>query len=263
MELKKHKDELAIRMKILDDVADGTLASEIIALYETKCSECQEDRLACTVRPSCEDRNFLNALIEVGVEPEDLPSFCYSQYLDQIKRYILERKGRTLYDRRVPIKDLLSTLRVSSIKHFLTRFKKIWTDMSVLRVNNTKIVIGDDLLFHFDFSRGVVIVNPLNHFISTLEVFKIYVEVFCEHYDIKSELIDFTSNWWILKLASEKLKPKKTKEIASKFDDVFEDIHVLQDAEYQIEVEIVSDLDGARIKVGDIKELFSMASGSD
>ncbi|TXT57490.1 MAG: hypothetical protein BAJATHORv1_10192 [Candidatus Thorarchaeota archaeon] len=263
MELKKHKDDLAIRLEILDDIADGSLASEIIELYETKCSECQEDRLACTVRPSCKNRNFLNALIEIGVEPQDLPSFCYSQYLDQVKRYILERKGRSLYDRRVPIKDLLSTLRVSSIKHFLTRFKKIWTKMSVLRVFNVKVVVGDDLLFHFDLSRGVVVVNPRNLIISTLNMFKIYVEVFSEHYNVKYALNDLTTNWWILKLGSDKLPPKKLKEIASKFENQFEEIHILDDGEFQLEVELVTDSKGARIKVGELNRLFTMVSGSE
>jgi hypothetical protein len=114
MDIKKHKDEFAIRMKLLDAAADNQLAKELIELHEKKCIACQEDRLSCTVRPACQNRNYLNALIEIGVTPQDLPSFCYSQYLEQIRRFIIDKKGRGMIDRRIPIKDLLSTLGVSS-----------------------------------------------------------------------------------------------------------------------------------------------------
>ena len=104
MKIKKYDEDLAQRIELLDSKADRQLAKEIIELYETKCKECQEDRLGCTVRPSCKDRNFLNLLIEIGVNPADLPEFCYIQYMEQIKRFILEKKGRTLEDRRIPIR---------------------------------------------------------------------------------------------------------------------------------------------------------------
>ena len=88
MELKKHKNELATRISLLDVTSDNQLAKELIELHEVKCIACQEDRLSCAVRPRCMNRNFLNALIEIGVKPQDLPSFCYSQYLEQIRRFI-------------------------------------------------------------------------------------------------------------------------------------------------------------------------------
>ena len=72
MNLKKHKESLVARMRLLDEVADSQLVNEFIELYEDRCIECQEDRLGCTVRPACSNRNFLNMLIELGVEPEDV-----------------------------------------------------------------------------------------------------------------------------------------------------------------------------------------------
>ncbi|MFW9769390.1 MAG: hypothetical protein ACFFEM_11265, partial [Candidatus Thorarchaeota archaeon] len=174
MELKKHKEELSTRLSLLDAAADNQLAKELIELHEEKCTACQEDRLSCTVRPRCMNRNFLNALIEIGVSPQDLPSFCYSQYLEQIRRYILDKKGRGMDDRRIPIRDLLSTLSVSSIRQFSTKFKKIWKNYSSVNENDIMLIAGDGLLFRFDFSRGIVTLNPTQNEIDNYDVFRLY-----------------------------------------------------------------------------------------
>ena len=261
MDLEKHNSELASRLKFLDAVADKQLAKEIIKLYEERCTSCQEDRLGCTVRPACENRNFLNLLIELGVEPQDLPSFCYTQYLDQIRRYILENKGRGMKDRRLPIKDLLSTLRVSSIRHFTTRFGKIWTNLSVVRENDTMLVAGEDLSFHFDFATGIVILNPTYHLIQDFEVFKLYVALLSERYQLEAVASDLTANWWnvIITLpGSEVVEPNKPaiKELSSRFEELF--IESSEDAVY-VEAEVILGNDTS-IEIRNLVELFKLAS---
>ena len=151
MELKKHTNRFSKRIQLLDETADKQLAKEMIQMHEKKCIACQDDRLRCATNPACKDRNFLNTLIEIGVEPEDLPAYCYSLNIGQIRRYILERKGRVINNRRLPIKDLLQALSVSSIRHFTTKFKKDWDNFSQAQENDVMLVAGDNLLFRFDF----------------------------------------------------------------------------------------------------------------
>ncbi|TFG09241.1 hypothetical protein EU538_05715 [Candidatus Thorarchaeota archaeon] len=213
MQLKEHKDDLADRIELLDASADSELAAEIISLYEEKCAACQEDRLSCTVRPSCKDRNFLNMLIELGVESQDLPQFCYSQYLDQIRRYILERKGRRMNDRRLPIKDLLSTLRMSSIRQFTSRFSKIWKKMARIRANDLFLVMGDDLLFQFNFARGIVILNPSKYVIPDYDTFRMYVDLFQRYYELVAEVTDLTTNWWELDISAGAVPPSNIEKV--------------------------------------------------
>jgi hypothetical protein len=261
MDLEKHNTELASRLHLLDDIADKQLAKEIIELYEKRCRACQEDRLGCTVRPACQNRNFLNLLIELGVEPQDLPSFCYTQYLDQIRRYILEKKGRSKNDRRMPIKDLLSILRVSSIRHFTTRFEKIWKEFSVVRENDIMLVAGDDLLFHFDFARGIVILNPTHQYIQNYDTFKLYVSLFSEHYHLETTASDFTLNWWNVVItipdADVTQSNKSVKqELSSRFEELF--IESSEDAVY-IEAEVILENDAA-LEVRDLIELFDFAT---
>ncbi|MHA2025889.1 MAG: hypothetical protein ACW98U_08300 [Candidatus Thorarchaeota archaeon] len=262
MELKKHKNELATRMSLLDIAADNQLAKELIELHEAKCSACQEDRLSCTVRPRCMNRNFLNALIEIGVKPQDLPSFCYSQYLEQIRRYILEKKGRGMVDRRIPIRDLLSTLSVSSIRHFSTKFKKIWKKFSSANANNVMLMAGDGLLFRFDFSREIVTLNPIHDRIDTYDVFRLYCELFSAYYNLETSVSDLTLNWWLLTFDVKGKDPASVKSIlksesAKTFDTVYSDV---VDDITKIRAEVVVDGESSLIEAGQLRDLFDQVS---
>ena len=262
MELKKHKNELATRMSLLDATADNQLAKELIELHEDKCTICQEDRLSCTVRPRCMNRNFLNALIEIGVKPQDLPSFCYSQYLEQIRRFILDKKGRGMDDRRIPIKDLLSTLNVSSIRHFSTKFKKTWKKFSSVNENNVLLIAGDKLLFRFDFSRGIVILNPLSDLLDNFDVFRLYCKLFSAYYGMKTSVTDLTLNWWLLTFDADGKDPADVRSVlksesAKAFDTVYSDE---VDDSTKIRAEVIVDGESSVIEAGQLRDLFNQVS---
>ena len=262
MNLKKHKEELAVRMGLLDAAADNQLALELIELHEKKCIECQEDRLSCTVRPACKNRNFLNALIEIGVAPQDLPNFCFSQYLEQIRRFILEKKGRDMTDRRIPIKDLLSILNASSIRHFTTKFKKEWKNFSSTQEGNVMLVIGDNLVFDFDFARQIVTLNPIHDQISKFKVFKLYSRIFSNYYSLNSSVTDLTLNWWLLSIevkghtrssAKSQLKPGSLKG----FDAVYT---TGNDDSVKIQAEVIAGDESSSLEVGQLRDLFERVS---
>ncbi|MGY5865240.1 MAG: hypothetical protein RTV41_11615 [Candidatus Thorarchaeota archaeon] len=262
MELKKHKNELATRMSLLDVAADNQLAKELIELHEAKCSACQEDRLSCTVRPRCKNRNFLNALIEIGATPQDLPSFCYSQYLEQVRRFILDKKGRGMVNRRIPIRHLLSTLGVSSIRHFSTKFKKIWKKFSSVNENDVMLINGDDLLFRFDFSREIVTLNPIHNRIESYDVFRLYCELFSAYYNLKTSVSDLTLNWWLLTFDVEGKDPASVKSVlksepAKTFDTIYSDV---VDESAKIRAEVVVDGESSLIEAGQLRDLFDLVS---
>ena len=262
MNLKKHKDEFAVRMKLLDAAADNQLAQELIELHEKKCIECQEDRLSCTVRPACKNRNYLNALIEIGVTPQDLPSFCYSQYLEQIRRFIIDNKGRGMEDRRIPIKDLLSTLGVSSIRHFTTKFKKIWTNFSSAHKENIMLIIGDSLLFRFDYARGIVTLNPIHDQIENYEVFSLYCQTFSNYYNLKSSVQDLTLNWWLLSINVEKHTLSSVKnQLKAKSLQGFETVYAAEvDEKVKIQAEVIAGDESSSLEAGQLRDLFERVS---
>jgi hypothetical protein len=258
MELTKHNDELQQRIQLLDVTADQQLAKELMDLHQKKCTECQEDRLRCATRPACMNRNFLNVLIEIGVEISDLPSFCYSQNIEQIRRFILEKKGRKMMDRRLPIKDLLQTLGVSSIKQFTTNFKKEWSNFSSVHQDNIMLVAGDGLLFRFDFARGIATVNPTKYRIKTYNVFKLYCNLFSERYEVKSTVKDVTPNWWTLSISTEDsdttaFRALQKSELASAFEAIyFKETEGLA----QLQIEVILDSDDKFLEAESLNELF-------
>ncbi|MFQ5832316.1 MAG: hypothetical protein ACE5H4_06425 [Candidatus Thorarchaeota archaeon] len=262
MSSKQRSTGFASRIALLDKVSDKQLAKEFIELHEEKCKECEENRLGCTVRPACKDRNFLNMLIELGIDPENLPSFCYSQYLEQVKRFVLERKGRGMVDRRLQTKDFLSTLRVSSLKHFVSRFGKIWNKTTTAQEGNVKLVAGDDLLFQFDFARGIVIINPRHHEVEDFQIFKLYVELLSKHYDIDASASDTTDTWWLLTMDLASAKSTKTKPLLeddalSAYEDFFVDA---TDSSMHIEAEVISDGSADPFEVQYLLVLFDRVS---
>ena len=262
MELKKHTNQFSSRLQLLDDTADKQLAKELIAMHEKKCKACQDDRLRCATRPACKDRNFLNSLIEIGVATEDLPQFCYSQNIEQIRRFVLERKGRLIKNKRLPIKDLLQLLGVSSIRHFTTKFKKIWSNFSQEQEKDVMIVAGDSLLFRFDFHRGIVTVNPSKDRVESFNVFQLYSKLFSTIYGLTSTVKDVTSNWWVLSIAVEGADTAGIRSIQkSKLGNAFEAIYSKEvDDKVHLHVEVVQSEGPPYLMAEQLQELFVSAS---
>ncbi|MHA1959380.1 MAG: hypothetical protein ACW99U_04075 [Candidatus Thorarchaeota archaeon] len=260
MKLEKHNVELAERMEMLDGPSDKELARELMELHSEKCIECQEDRLSCTVRPSCTDRNFLNALIELGVETQDLPRFCYSKHLEQIAKFVLSGKGKGIADRRIPTKDLLSSLKVASIRQFNTKFGKIWKRYARVRGHNLMLVAGDELLFHFDFRRGIVILNPWNLFIDDVNVFGLYVQVLSKHYGLGASTQNLTSNWWTLTVdLGCTLSKDESASIKGKVTDRFEAYHKPESEDGTVvQLEIVLDETNPSIELSTVLAVFQL-----
>jgi hypothetical protein len=260
MKLERHNVELAERIEMLDGPSDKELARELMELHSEKCIECQEDRLSCTVRPSCTDRNFMNALIELGVETQDLPRFCYSKYLEQIAKFILSGKGKGISDRRIPIKDLLSSLKVASIRQFNTKFGKTWDRYAKVRGHNLMLVAGNELLFHFDFRRGIVILNPWNLFVDDANVFELYVQVLTEHYGLVGSTQNLTSNWWTLTIdLGCTLSKDESASIKGKVTDRFEAYHIADtEAGTIVQLEITLDKSNPSIELSMLLAVFRL-----
>ncbi|MHA2425162.1 MAG: hypothetical protein ACXAEF_10260 [Candidatus Thorarchaeota archaeon] len=263
MDIQKHNNELADRIRLLNIPADSQLAKEIMELHEAKCVACEEGRLSCTLHPKCKDRNFLNMLIELGVEPQDLPSYCYSVYLDQLHRYIIDKKGRGMKDKRLLIKDLLSTLKVSSIRHFNSKFKKEWKNFSSASRKNQMLVVGDGLLFHFDFARGIVIINPSGQPLDNFDVFSLFVEVLSSSRKVNAEASDITLNWWELKFKlSIKQEPEKVSAIKDKLSKLLLSPQIVTtNKAIELRAEIIVDNMNSPIMVSDLVDSFKLVSG--
>ncbi|TFH07850.1 MAG: hypothetical protein E4H14_07615 [Candidatus Thorarchaeota archaeon] len=175
---------------------------------------------------------------------------------------LCERKGRVSADRRLPIKDLLQTLSVSSIRHFTTKFKKVWSNFSQAQNNDVMLVAGDSLLFRFDFHRGIVTVNPSMDPIDSFDVFKLYCELFSGIYNITSTVKDATSNWWVLSITLEEEDAVGIRNLQkSKLASAFESISSSEvDGKFHLDVEVVQSKGLDYLLVEQLQELFETVS---
>ncbi|MEM2142254.1 MAG: hypothetical protein QXS20_00155 [Candidatus Thorarchaeota archaeon] len=263
MQYQPHNKKLSARMDLLDRPSDDQLARELLQLHEVKCTECQENRLGCSVNPACHERNFLNLLIELGVDQRDLPAYCYSVFLDQLRLFITEGRGHRMVNRRVPIKDFLTILKMGSIKQFLSHFFTKWQRRARVEGSNILLVMVNDIIFHFDFSRGLVIVNPLRYRLDDLEEFRLYSQLFSEYYDVKFCIEDTALNWWILELSTDATRAAVTRRLDNEKMQQFTDIRfrVNNNSTY-ITVEVLVGESAPAVEVEAVKEVFEAVSSA-
>jgi hypothetical protein len=89
------------------------------------CDICEDDRMICVLSPQCPKRILLKVRIQSGAKLEDLPKFCYSQAVNNIKRYL--NKNTTLYtpkDELIYNPDFLDAIFPRLQKKILKHFQK-------------------------------------------------------------------------------------------------------------------------------------------
>ena len=89
------------------------------------CQICEEDRMICVLSPMCPRRILLKVRIQSGAIKDDLPKFCYSQAVNNLKRYM--KKLTTLYkplDEIVYNKDFIDIMFPKLYDRFLSYFNE-------------------------------------------------------------------------------------------------------------------------------------------
>jgi hypothetical protein len=125
------------------------------------------------------------------------------------------------------------------------------------------LVAGDGFLFHFDFSRGIVMINPSQQPVRTFDVFNLFVEVLSNTRKANAVAKDITLNWWELKFKlSVKLEPEKVSAIKDKLSKSFQSTHVVTTNEaIEIHTEVIVDDSESPIMVSELVDAFKQVSG--
>ena len=103
------------------------------------CQICEEDRMICVLSPMCPRRILLKVRIQSGASKDDLPKFCYSQAVNNLKRYM--KKLTTLYkpvDELVYNKDFIDIMFPKLYDKFVSYFN---TDIDRIHhlIENSKV----------------------------------------------------------------------------------------------------------------------------
>ena len=103
------------------------------------CQICEEDRMICVLSPMCPRRILLKVRIQSGAGKDDLPKFCYSQAVNNLKRYI--KKLTSLYkpvDELVYNKDFIDIMFPKLYDKFVSYFNTD-IDRIHLLIENSKV----------------------------------------------------------------------------------------------------------------------------
>jgi hypothetical protein len=103
------------------------------------CEVCEEDRMICVLSPMCPRRILLKVRIQSGASKDDLPKFCYSQAVNNLRRYM--KKLTTLYkpvDELVYNKDFIDIMFPKLYDKFVSYFN-IDVDRIHHLIENSKV----------------------------------------------------------------------------------------------------------------------------
>ncbi|MFX1559498.1 MAG: hypothetical protein ACFFBL_02810, partial [Promethearchaeota archaeon] len=142
------------------------------------------------------------------------------------------------------------------------KFKKIWKNFSSAHEGNVMLTIGDSLLFHFDFARGIVTLNPIHDQIENYEVFRLYCQIFSDHYNLKSSVQDLTLNWWLLSIEVEKHTLSSVKsQLKSGSLKAFETVYAAEiDGIIKVQAEVIAGDESSSLEAGQLRDLFERVS---
>ncbi|MHC1590875.1 MAG: hypothetical protein ACXQS8_02215, partial [Candidatus Helarchaeales archaeon] len=105
------------------------IAREFLELMRQKCENCMKYRIECALQPHCENRKYINVLVNLGVKHGDLPAFCYTQHKRNIENYL---KGKPFI------------VKVEDSKIYLKDFLEIIGEKKLIKKNPKEILEGID-----------------------------------------------------------------------------------------------------------------------
>ena len=123
------------------------------------CQICEEDRMICVLSPMCPRRILLKVRIQSGANKDDLPKFCYSQAVNNLKRYM--KKLTTLYkpvDELVFNKDFIDIMFPKLYDKFVSYFN---TDIDRIHqlIENSKVPAEKFDIYNLDNQIFQKIIN--------------------------------------------------------------------------------------------------------
>lgn len=201
---RKYKDNFVKSLLEGDTEANiDYLADTLLEFMEQECERCMSNRMMCALRPACPNRKFLNILLRFGVDPKDLPSFCYQQQLSNVNTYLEGSSQTKIIDTILPIKEfinilsgggerLMGPLREGNVeklsKELFIELKRATPDVLTSIGEDYILVLVDDGLYYFDLSCEIVVINPRDTIIKSKEIISDLIDIYRERYKLDLEL---------------------------------------------------------------------------
>jgi len=189
----------------------------LVSSMESTCKRCMKERDINIFEPLCEERGYLNLLIEAGVSQEYLPRFCYKRRGIEIVRF-LNKKPNPLPVRdanyylpdfiKLFAKNLLNLYKKGKYEELVKALGSIleerWGSVRYFKMSRGIfcLILGDfDSLLIIDPTRNIVRVNVENIYVfSDRDYIEFVSKLFGFLQDTKFEIIDLIENEILLRV---------------------------------------------------------------
>ncbi|MHA1696853.1 MAG: hypothetical protein ACTSUG_16480 [Candidatus Helarchaeota archaeon] len=261
---------------------ESLLKNEILSLIKKKCEICNATPIDCALQPHCGDRKLLKIQIELGVQYQDLPQFCYNQQLQTVIRFM---NGKVNLIEPVDVKIFLNDFINVVINEKKIKFRnsdslysKLIVKLSELSKNDFFIVrdernglgkvifLLNGTFYFLDFDKQIAIINWHNSFVETEEELKMVLNLLAQKYKLKFEIEQELLGLWKLiftfpkKLEIADDKILKFKQEMKKYVEYVNFYSTFDDFKLKINLKTPKNInwESEKLNVKTIKEIFKI-----
>jgi len=178
----------------------NTIVDEMIELRRKECDECQSNKVLCILQPKCgPNRDFLDILIGIGYQ--DIPQFCYTQRIRDVKRRI-DSNEEIPSGTKVKLVDYLALNKLK--RKITTTLEELETVKGYIAGTDLKhsfVILINNNLVVIDAESSTVTFNPWD-FRLTHKNFEPFAKLLLKRYDFMElhRLVEEYQGLWIFEL---------------------------------------------------------------
>ncbi len=178
----------------------NTIVDEMIELRRKECDECQSNKVLCILQPKCgPNRDFLDILIGIGYQ--DIPQFCYTQRIRDVKRRI-DSNEEIPSGTKVKLVDYLALNKLK--RKITTTLEELETVKGYIAGTDLKhsfVILINNNLVVIDAESSIVTFNPWD-FRLTHKNFEPFAKLLLKRYDFMElhRLVEEYQGLWIFEL---------------------------------------------------------------
>ena len=205
---KKYSKEFTTLIQKFNELGSlDYISREYLSLMRQKCFNCNRNRVECAFQPHCENRKYMNIMVQMKSDLNDIPAFCYSQQIRNITDY-LSGKAYLIepVDYKIYLSDFIKILKLKPKSEQKKRdifVKEIFEKISALKgkvfepkkkqsIGNYLIFLISGVIYYIDFKKEVVTINLKNKVLETEEQINDLIDLYSQYYNVEIEIVSIS-----------------------------------------------------------------------
>ncbi|MHA1617512.1 MAG: hypothetical protein ACTSX9_09425 [Candidatus Njordarchaeales archaeon] len=228
--MREVEEKLLEWLKVERDPRLEFIVRTLVSSMKSVCEKCMEERDINIFEPLCEERGYLNILIEAGVPKEYLPRFCFKRRGTEITRFLSKKPNPLpVRDANYYLSDFLDLFSRNLRRYFekgdynaiinylKQKLEEFWGEVSFFRLSKGFIclILGKfESLILIDPTRNIVRINVEKSFLFTADDYIEFLEKALKLVKIEYKVIQLIEGEFFLRIELNNTKdlPEETLE---------------------------------------------------